>query len=79
MHSRIQAAVDAAQNLNDEWTKLVTRWTNSSLSLDTEYPRLHGATFTQFNQRVLATLELVRSLGRVDDTGQLLFLPKLDL
>lgn len=79
MHSRIQAVVDAAQNLNDEWTKLVTRWTNSSLSLDTEYPRLHGATFTQFNQRVLATLELVRSLGRVDDTGQLLFLPKLDL
>lgn len=79
MHSRIQSVVDLNQSLNESWAEVMSIWTNSSLPTDVEYPRLHGANFAQFNQRFLATLELVGSLRRVDESGQLLFLPKVEL
>lgn len=79
MHERIQVLVDAARDVNDRWSEVVAIWDSAGLSQEVKYPRLHGASFPEFNRRVLATLELTDSLGRVDDAGQLLFLPKVDL
>jgi hypothetical protein len=79
MHERIQILVDAARELNEQWTDVAAIWNATSLSQETKYPRLHGASFPEFNRRVIATLELTYSLGRVDEAGQVLFLPKVDL
>lgn len=79
MHERIQVLVDAARDVNERWSEVVAIWDSAGLSQEVKYPRLHGASFPEFNRRVVATLELTYSLGRVDDAGQLLFLPKVDL
>jgi len=78
MHERIQVLVDAARELNVQWAELVAVWDSAQLSHEAKYSRLHGATFPEFNRRVIATLELTYSLGRVDEAGQILFLPKVD-
>lgn len=62
--------------LSDHWNQAVELWKNVALPEDIPYPRLHGANFKEFNKRVMTTLELVAAIGRVDEGGQLLFLPK---
>lgn len=78
MHVRIQGLVTSANELAEKWSRLVARWDTAGLADDKPNARLHGASFKEFSKRVMATLDLVASLGRVDDAGQLLFLPKVD-
>ncbi len=78
MHSRIEPLVSQASELGDRWKQLVARWGSAGLPGDTPYSRLHGATFQEFDVRVMATLDLVIALGKVEEGGQILFLPKVD-
>jgi len=78
MHSRIQSLVDFAQQLAEQWIALVERWNSAELPDSVPYTRLHGATFREFSQRVMATLDLVSALSSVDASGQLLLLPRVD-
>lgn len=78
MHPRIQPLVAASQELSKQWMELVGRWSTAELPEATPYTRLHGATFGEFSQRVMSTLELVAALGSVDEAGQLMFLPRVD-
>lgn len=78
MHVRIQGLVTSANDLAQKWSLIVERWDTAGLPDDKPNARLHGATFKEFGKRVMATLDLVASLGRVDEAGQLLFLPKVD-
>lgn len=78
MHVRIQGLVTSASDLAQKWSHLVARWDTAGLPDDKPSARLHGASFREFSKRVMATLDLVASLGRVDEAGQLLFLPKVD-
>lgn len=78
MHSRIQLLVNAAQELATQWIAVVERWGTAELPDSTPYARLHGATFSEFNQRVTATLDLASATGSMDEASQLLFLPRVD-
>lgn len=69
MHSRIQDLVKQANELAPKWGLLVERWGTANLPDETYYSRLHGATFKDFSKRVMATLDLVAALGRVDEAA----------
>jgi hypothetical protein len=78
MHQRIENLLSGLPGIVESWNAVVVRWKEGGLPEDKAYSRIHGATFHEFNLRVVTTLETVDSLGRVSEAGQLLFLPRVD-
>lgn len=78
MHHRIDDLLSLLPDIVRNWNAIVVRWKEGGLPDDKAYARLHGATFQEFNLRVVTTLETVESLGRVGEAGQLMFLPRVD-
>lgn len=77
MDERVAPLVDLAIHVAEQWRALATRWATTGLPEDRPYERLHGATFKELGQRVVATLDQVAALGRVEDAVVVMFLPRI--
>lgn len=78
MSAAIQNLMTELEATRDRWNEIAERWSASGLPLEQSYAKLHGASFKEFNRRVIATLEIVAAADKLDENGQLLFIPKVN-
>jgi hypothetical protein len=78
MHTRIEPLVGLATKVADLWSNIYLALDSGSLPMTPPVARLSGATLNEFDKRLRATLDFIPALAKLDDTSQLMFLPRVD-